>query len=467
MEELIRELKRKKFLIDPKLEKVLLRVPIESFIPKQELSEFFSDQAVPFYSSEGFTKTVSAPSMICVMLQELELEEGMDVLVLGAKSGYIEALISEMVGNGFVYIIDSNQEICELTEENLLKEDYERSSTVLIRDPLKIYPDKGPWDRILITGQVPDVPRELKEQLADGGFILAPIGPEVKDPRRDFQEFMKIQRVGQRYVETPLGQVLFGPLDSSRVKEIRLYEPKKSHDELLTHFIEKVIDKKTREIMENQNRKADELKQFFMSGVPYERLRIKLITFFDSSFPEEERKEFVSYFVGPEEAEGKRSRVIQQLRPLPLLYFFSLVYQMYPCNGYRDYNRAKKKGAIKLSKENFGKEFVAKYLNVAKTSGRDIVDCSFKGYFNAGGNRHFTEKIFVQRGRKERICDLTDIGKKIVDIILKEYFMPYISPELSEDGKEDAIGRIRLDLERLANALKQQYRITEIPKYSL
>lgn len=225
IEKLIKQLKDENFLNNPKLESALRKVPTESFIPKKQLARFFSDNPTIFHPR----KTLSAPHMICIMIQKLKLAEGMNVLVLGAKSGYLEALIAEMVKkDGFVYIFESDQEICDRTELNLLDANYERWTSVLHCDPLKGYPGKGPWDRILVTGQVPNISKELKEQLTNGGFILAPIGRRTVDPKKDYQEFTKIQKYGNKYIEKSLGEVIFGPLVSNYAKKIPQHKVKES-----------------------------------------------------------------------------------------------------------------------------------------------------------------------------------------------------------------------------------------------
>ena len=229
IEKLLEHLKRKKFLIDPEVEKAFEKVPLETFVSEDAVPDFLRDQPILFYY-----KTLSAPHMICIMLQELELRKGMKVLVLGAKSGYLEALISEIVGDdGFVYVLEHNPEICNVTEENLLQTDYERRTSVLVRDPLDGYESKGPWDRILVTGQVPDIPEYLKKQLADGGFILAPLGPP---PPQD-QEFTKIQRKGDTHEESRLGKVIFGPLNPAYARRLPARTVREGGPDMIEQFM--------------------------------------------------------------------------------------------------------------------------------------------------------------------------------------------------------------------------------------
>ena len=77
---------------------------------------------------------------------------------------------------------------------------------VIISDGTNGLPEHAPYDRILVTAAAPYVPEPLKEQLADGGMLLIPVGG------RSFQELTVIVREGNEYRQSPLGSVVFVPL---------------------------------------------------------------------------------------------------------------------------------------------------------------------------------------------------------------------------------------------------------------
>ena len=83
----------------------MLAVPREKFVPPEILNLAYQDSP----QSIGCGQTISAPHMVGIMAERLELEPGMKVLEIGAGSGYHAAVIAQMVGDGgHVYTIESN-----------------------------------------------------------------------------------------------------------------------------------------------------------------------------------------------------------------------------------------------------------------------------------------------------------------------------------------------------------------------
>ncbi len=179
-----------------------------------ELDPWWADHPVPFIATEdGAVKTISAPHMIATMLRQLELREGSDVLVLGAKGGYLTALISHMVGSdGSVVLVDPNAAVMKHVRTHL--SDHEGARIVLRkliaidRTPPGV---PNPLHRVLITGAIRKIPSWILDRLDDGGFAVAPIGPASS------QTLMKIERQGSDWLQTPLAPVVFGPVDLTDV----------------------------------------------------------------------------------------------------------------------------------------------------------------------------------------------------------------------------------------------------------
>ena len=103
------------YLRDIRLVKAFLDVPLKKFIPNELHSHFkiYNDAPVLFYLNKvkpETLRTISAPHMISIMLQQLLLEEDDDLLILGAKSGYIAALAQKLAPQGKIVILEANQE---------------------------------------------------------------------------------------------------------------------------------------------------------------------------------------------------------------------------------------------------------------------------------------------------------------------------------------------------------------------
>jgi len=171
-EELIERLVRWGYLTKSEIIKAFRKVPRHEFVTTNLRDYAYADQPLPI----GHGQTISAPSMIAIMLNSLELEPGQKVLEIGAGSGYNAALIAEIVGpKGRVFTIERIAELAEFGRANLQKTGYERVQ-VVVSDGTCGYRKEAPWDRILVTACAPEIPRPLVEQLKVGGKLAAPVG---------------------------------------------------------------------------------------------------------------------------------------------------------------------------------------------------------------------------------------------------------------------------------------------------
>ena len=181
--------------------RAMLAVPREKFVAA-DYSEFaYEDRPLPI----GSDQTISQPFIVAVMIESLGLQAGDTVLEIGAGSGYVAALLSEITQN--VYAIERIQSLVEFAMSNLATTGY---SNVQLRhgDGTNGWPEAGPFDAILVSAGAPHVPRTLERQLRFGGRMIIPIGP---DPNN--QTLVRITRLGEDKFETEdLGDVRFVPL---------------------------------------------------------------------------------------------------------------------------------------------------------------------------------------------------------------------------------------------------------------
>ena len=173
-EQLVENLVRWGYLKTPELIRAFRRVLRHEFVPPKLRDEAYADYPLPI----GLGQTISAPSMIAIMMETLELARGQRVLEIGAGSGYNAALLAEVVGEeGEVVSIERIPELARFAQENLRRTGYLRVK-VVVGDGTLGYSEGAPWDRILVTACAPRVPQPLVEQLAEGGILGAPIGPQ-------------------------------------------------------------------------------------------------------------------------------------------------------------------------------------------------------------------------------------------------------------------------------------------------
>lgn len=182
----------------------MLKVPREEFIPPENREYAYVDQPLPI----GEGQTISAPHMVAIICEALQLKKGMKILEIGAGFGYNAAVVAELIGpEGHLFTTERIEPLARAAEENLKRTGYYQV-TVLHTDGTKGLENEAPFDRIYATASAPKVPEPLKEQLKIGGRLLTPIGSQTY-----FQELVCIVRQDQdKYKSRKLGGVAFVPM---------------------------------------------------------------------------------------------------------------------------------------------------------------------------------------------------------------------------------------------------------------
>lgn len=148
-----------------------LRVPREEFVRPEDRRDAYADTPLPI----GEDQTISAPSMVAIMLEEAALRPGERVLEIGTGSGYHAALLACLVGPENVVTIERVPGLAAWGRLNLGRTGF-RAVTVVTGDGSLGFPGRAPYDCILATAGAPRLPPAWAGQLAVGGRILAPVG---------------------------------------------------------------------------------------------------------------------------------------------------------------------------------------------------------------------------------------------------------------------------------------------------
>jgi protein-L-isoaspartate(D-aspartate) O-methyltransferase len=200
---LIDNLRRRGYINSPLVEKAMRRVPREEFLTEDLRDEAYIDSPLPI----GEGQTISAPHMVAIMAEQLDLSPGMKVLEIGSGSGYHAAVCAEIVApDGHIYTVERISTLAAFAENNLKKTGYAGLVTVVFGDGTNGLREHAPYDRIFVAAGAPDVPRPLTEQLADGGKMLIPIGGKV------YQDLIRVVRKGNKVTKENLGGCVFVPL---------------------------------------------------------------------------------------------------------------------------------------------------------------------------------------------------------------------------------------------------------------
>ncbi|MBL8879495.1 MAG: protein-L-isoaspartate(D-aspartate) O-methyltransferase [Phycisphaerales bacterium] len=175
------------------------RVPREAFVSADAIAGAFSDNAMPIDCDQ----TISQPYIVAKMTELLEVSPQSRVLEIGTGCGYQTAVLATLAQ--FVYSIEFHARLADAARERLRRLGY---FNVAIRcgDGTLGWPDQAPFDRIILTAGPPEVPPALLDQLADGGILVAPVGP-LED-----QTLIRMRRVGNSYPTEQVMSVRFVPM---------------------------------------------------------------------------------------------------------------------------------------------------------------------------------------------------------------------------------------------------------------
>lgn len=169
--------------------KTFEKVKRENFVPKEVRHVAYEDTALPV----GEEQTISQPYTIAVMLDLLQLKPGHKVLEIGSGSGYALALISEIVAKkGFVYGVEIIKSLAEKSKKTL--KSY-KNVKVYNKSGSEGLKEQAPFDRILISAALKEIPKTISERLKDNGILVAPV-----DDGSGSQDLVAFQRKNNKFV---------------------------------------------------------------------------------------------------------------------------------------------------------------------------------------------------------------------------------------------------------------------------
>jgi protein-L-isoaspartate(D-aspartate) O-methyltransferase len=190
------------YILEEKVREAMLRVPRHKFVPEYEQRAAYTDTPLDI----GYGQTISAPHMVAIMCELLELSEGHKVLEIGSGSGYNAAVMGELVGkSGHVYTVERVESLVHSARKNLKETGY-NNVTVILEDGSLGYPRYAPYDRITVTCAAPRIPEPLLDQLKPGGIMVIPVG-------KYSQELIRIKKdLDGNIHKKKKGGVVFVPL---------------------------------------------------------------------------------------------------------------------------------------------------------------------------------------------------------------------------------------------------------------
>lgn len=184
----------------------LRRVPRHRFVPAEVVDAAYENRPLPI----GHGQTISQPSVVAVMTAAVRPSAEARCLEIGTGSGYQAAVLAEVCDQ--VYSIEYLAPLARFAEQNLRSAGY-GPERVRLRtgDGYVGWPEAAPFDAILVTAAPERVPKPLLEQLAVGGRLVIPVGPEHATQHLELHE-RKSPGFGEgAFVTTTLMAVRFVP----------------------------------------------------------------------------------------------------------------------------------------------------------------------------------------------------------------------------------------------------------------
>lgn len=198
-EEMIERHLRARGVTEERICRAFREVPREAFLEEAYRRNAYADSPLPI----GYGQTISQPYVVGRMLQELDVQPFHRVLDIGAGSGYQTALLARLAAE--VHAVERIEPLARRAAETLRRLGI-ANATVHTGDGSLGLPEHAPFDRILCGAACPDIPAPWIEQLADGGRIVAPVGP------RDVQTILRVEKHGGELRRVESEAVRFVPL---------------------------------------------------------------------------------------------------------------------------------------------------------------------------------------------------------------------------------------------------------------
>lgn len=147
------------------------KVPRHEFVPESLRPRAYDDRPLPI----GEGQTISQPYIVALMTEVLRLKPGEKVLEVGTGSGYQAAVLAEVIDE--VYTIEILEGLGRRAQETLKRLGYSQVE-VKIGDGYLGWEEHAPYDAIIVTCAPEHIPKPLVDQLAEGGRMIIPVGPQ-------------------------------------------------------------------------------------------------------------------------------------------------------------------------------------------------------------------------------------------------------------------------------------------------
>ncbi len=191
---------RQHSIVNPGILKAFEVIPHEVFIPKEYAQYAYKDKTLPI----GFGQSMTSPVHLAKLFVALEPDGAKTLLEIGTGSGYGAAVLSRLARR--IFSVEKINTLSHRAQENWANARIGRTIG-FCHDGLLGLEAQAPFERILLSGSVKEIPKVFFEQLADGGILVAPVGMP-----NDRQIITKVERVGDEFITTECGFIRISAL---------------------------------------------------------------------------------------------------------------------------------------------------------------------------------------------------------------------------------------------------------------
>jgi len=190
---------------NPRVLEAMRTVPRHAFVPQDVAQRAYEDYPLPI----GHGQTISQPYIVAFMTEQLDPQPADRLLEVGTGSGYQAAILSRLVAE--VFTIEIVEPLAARAAQNLQRLGY---TNVFARagDGYAGWPEKAPFDAIIVTCAPDHVPQPLVDQLKEGGRMIIPVG-EFGD-----QNLVLIEKQGGQIARRAVLPVRFVPMTGPRAR---------------------------------------------------------------------------------------------------------------------------------------------------------------------------------------------------------------------------------------------------------
>jgi len=185
---------------DVKVLAAMQELPRHVFVPEALRPFAYDDRPLPI----GAGQTISQPYMVALMTELLELRPTDKVLEIGTGSGYQTALLAHL--SAAVYSVEILPQLSAAAKKTLAGLGYQNIN-LKIGDGFYGWPERAPFDAILLTAAAPKIPEALWRQLREEGRLVMPLGKEQRT-----QKLIRARKTSGEPVIEDLSAVLFVPM---------------------------------------------------------------------------------------------------------------------------------------------------------------------------------------------------------------------------------------------------------------